>query len=476
MMRIRLACFALLFSLPLYAQDAIPPEQMQGMFRAELKELYKPDSARRYADAHALLEKYFALRSAGERKEVVAQLVESGVDANILGRLARIRQSWGALEPGVYYVNEKAGPHAVMYFLGVPPSYDRAKATPLFVKLGGAHAFLTEPKPTAEVVADLYSQWIREEMKLHPDALVMMPLLNLDELYGPSYAGMNTVYQPLLHVGSKVNVDPRRVYLFGHGMAGHATWNLALHYPTYLAAIAPLSGGANAPFQRVRMPALRNVYAVVWHDANDDLLKPELSRELVRLMRINNYDVDYEETKNVGHAPTDAIVERVYSKLRSRSRELYPKEVIHASNRPDSLFNRNDWVQVYQMINPGADQRLRLAHGTGMLTVSAGSYKIAATLAGANRIEIKTENVASFRLYLNDQMVDLSRPVQVYVNRKERFNAVMKAHVDEMLKDQLFLGRGWRYYTGVIDIELLAPSTRPSTRPTTRGRIEVIRE
>jgi hypothetical protein len=43
-----------------------------------------------------------------------------------------------------------------------------------------------------------------------------------------------------------------------------------------------------------------------------------------------------------------------------------------------------------------------------------------------------------------------------------------------MLKDQLFLGRGWRYYTAVVDLDLAPPpattttTTRPSTRPTTK--------
>jgi hypothetical protein len=41
-----------------------------------------------------------------------------------------------------------------------------------------------------------------------------------------------------------------------------------------------------------------------------------------------------------------------------------------------------------------------------------------------------------------------------------------------MLKDQLFLGRGWRYYTAVIDVDLAPPpTTQPTTRPS--GRIIV---
>jgi len=40
-----------------------------------------------------------------------------------------------------------------------------------------------------------------------------------------------------------VNIDPKQIYMLGHGMAGHATWNLAVHYPTFFAAINPLAAG-----------------------------------------------------------------------------------------------------------------------------------------------------------------------------------------------------------------------------------------
>ena len=80
---------------------------------------------------------------------------------------------------------------------------------------------------------------------------------------------MNTVMQPLLHAAGRANVDPTRVFLIGHSMSAHATWNLGLHYPTYFAAINPLAGAASGDWQRLRLPNLSNVLPVVWHDATD---------------------------------------------------------------------------------------------------------------------------------------------------------------------------------------------------------------
>ena len=68
-------------------------------------------------------------------------------------------------------------------------------------------------------------------------------------------------------------------------------------------------------------------------------------------------------------------------------------------------------------------------------------------------------------------MVDFDKPVTVMVNGKSRFSELVKQSTDEMLKDQIFLGRGWRYFTGIIDLDLTEPTSRPSTRPTTRAAI-----
>src|SRR5207245_450215 len=106
--------------------------------------------------------------------------------------------------------------HQVHYFLGVPKDYERTKPWPLVIKLPTADAFVNEPKANADQVTQIYTAWMKDELTKHPDALLIMPLLNLDELWGPSYAGMNNVIQPMLHAAGRANIDPARVYLLGH--------------------------------------------------------------------------------------------------------------------------------------------------------------------------------------------------------------------------------------------------------------------
>jgi len=455
------------------AQETIPPAQLREMYRRELGDRFDPAKLDALGSAHELIEQYFAFPTAAQRKAVLQQLEATGLDPNALGRVTRIRAHWPAMAGGgVFYINQRIGPYDVRYFLGVPKNYDRTRFWPLVIKLPGAAAFVTDPPPDAKRVVQIYSSWIQDELKDHGDAIVLMPLLNLDELYGPSYAGMNSVMQPLFDATNHVNIDPARIYMAGHSMAAHAAWNLALHYPTYFAAFDALAGTANADWQKIRFMNLRNVLPVAWVDRDDKLIKPVQVEAMIRTMHNLKIETIFEETKGLGHVPPPELVENQYRQMRQHVRDLYPQQVWLQGDRPDVIFNRSDWVQIYQAEDPGKERRLYFRHGTGHMTVVANSCSIKAEIQG-NQITVAADNVDSFRLYLNDQMIDFAQPVTVTVNRKVKFKGMLKASVVEMLKDQVFLGRGWRYYTGVIDIDLVDhPSTKPATRPTTgKGRI-----
>jgi hypothetical protein len=286
---------------------------------------------------------------------------------------------------------------------------------------------------------------------------------------------MNRVIQPMLHAAAKANVDPARVYLIGHSMSAHAAWNLALHYPTYFAAFNPLAGSASGDWQRLRLINLRNILPVVWHDANDEVIPVARSQTIVKALRGLKLDVEYDETKGVGHAPTPEIAEAAYRKLRDRRRELYPAQVWLQSNRPDSQFNRADWVQVYQPLRPGKERKL-LIRGGGEMQVYQNAFRVDAAVVAKNRIELKADNVAIMRLYLNDRLVDMTRPVTVLVNKKAKFEGMLTPSVEEMLNDQLFLGRGWRYFGAVVDLDLAeAPATtNPASRPSAPAPVKPV--
>jgi hypothetical protein len=450
------------------AADLIPQEAAETLYKTELGPLYHPADLPRLYAAHQLIEQYFSAATPADRKAALAQLSAAPIDAAVLGRICRIRLSWQNLAPGVYYINEPAGPYDAKYFLGVPPHYRREAAWPLVVKLPSATAFVADPPPLPGEVVQIYINWVKDELAAHPDAIVLIPLLNLGELYGPSYKGMNSVMQPIWNAADKVNIDPARVYLVGHSMGAHAAWNLALHYPTYIAAFNAMAGGAEAGWQRERMMNLRNVYPVVWADQQDQIVPITQSSELVSILRRFKIDVDYQLTANAGHVPPASLVESMYKKMRARARPLYPTRITLQSDRPDTIFNRIDWIQVYQPLDSGPDKIAQLEHGTGTMRFFENPFTLDATLK-ANHVDMTTANVDSMRLYFNDQMIDFSKPLVVTVNNRDRFRGLLALNIDEMMRDQLFLGRGWRYFTAVLDLELSAPPLPSLAKPAAPG-------
>jgi hypothetical protein len=450
---------------PKAPEELLTREVLEKLYTAEIPGYQVADFEKLYA-AHVLLEKYFLTDSAEDRQTITKLLVQSGADAAVLGRMCRIHLGWPALPGGPAYVNERIGPHDVQYFMGIPAGYDRGKAWPLVIRLIAANALIADPEhpPKPDDVVRMYAGWAAEEAKAHPDAVVVMPLLNLDEMYGPSYKGMNSVIQAMHHVTTKVNVDASRVYMVGHGMGAHATWNLSIHYPTYFAAINPLAGAASQDWQRIRLMNLRNTLPVVWHDTDDPIIKTGHATALVNILKNLKYEVVFEQTQKMGHVPSEAVAAKLYETMRGRTRELYPKQVNVRSSRPDPTFNRVDWVQLYQPLNAGQEISFFLRRGTGKILLNQNAFSCQAALTGPNKVEAKTDNVETMRVYLNDQMMDLTKPVTVIVNGKTRFEGMIKPSIEEMLKDQVFLGRGWRYFTAAIDVDLSPSSTKPTTR------------
>jgi hypothetical protein len=180
-------------------------------------------------------------------------------------------------------------------------------------------------------------------------------------------------------------------------------------------------------------------------------------------MRGQKLDVEYDETSGVGHTPTDAVADAAYAKTRARTRVLYPQQVWLQSNRPDTMFNRVDWVQVYQPLSAGPERRLLVRRGGGSMRVNQNKVRVDAAVVKPNRIEVKADNVAAMRIYLNDRMVDFAKPVTIVVNRKAKFEGMVTPSLEEMLNDQRFLGRGWRYFGAVIDLDL-RETPPPSTQ------------
>jgi len=124
------------------------------------------------------------------------------------------------------------------------------------------------------------------------------------------------------------STDPSRVYLTGHSMGGHGTWNLGANFPDRFAAIGPSAGwisfttyaggrgrGTNSPSPVERLLqraagtgdtlALARNYAsqgvYVLHGDADDNVPAREARRMKQELELFHHDFEYHEQVGAGH-------------------------------------------------------------------------------------------------------------------------------------------------------------------------------
>jgi predicted peptidase len=93
------------------------------------------------------------------------------------------------------------------------------------------------------------------------------------------------------------HVDRNRVYLTGLSMGGFGTWELAMAYPEYFAAIAPICGGGNPNL----VSQLKKIPVWVFHGKKDDAVPAYQSARMVDALKMINADVKYTLLPEGGH-------------------------------------------------------------------------------------------------------------------------------------------------------------------------------
>lgn len=98
-------------------------------------------------------------------------------------------------------------------------------------------------------------------------------------------------------VEKKYAVDKDRIYLTGLSMGGFGTWDLAIREPQRFAAIAPVCGRSD-PLQA---PRLGNLPVWVFHGAQDPVVNPKYSEEMVDALKDSGGDVKFTLYPDLGH-------------------------------------------------------------------------------------------------------------------------------------------------------------------------------
>lgn len=151
----------------------------------------------------------------------------------------------------------------VQYLINLPAGYEgkSGEVWPLLVFLHGSG----ERGDNLDLVK-VHGPLKHEEQIKDFNFIVLAPQCPANEDFDSE-----TLFSLIEQIVESYKVDKDRIYLTGLSMGGAATWDLAMLFPEYFAAIAPVCGyvNRNYPF---KAEALKNMPIWVFHGANDDIV------------------------------------------------------------------------------------------------------------------------------------------------------------------------------------------------------------
>ena len=307
------------------------------------------------------------------------------------------------------------------YGLFVPPAYDPEVAFPLVVCLHGAG-----------FTGDSYLE--RWATRLGESHILACPTSMAGTWW--TRPSEELVFATIKNVRAQYRIDPDRIYLTGMSNGGIGAWIIGMHHAPRFAAVAPMASGID----QVLFPFLENLRPTslyVIHGAKDRIMPVWLSRnvtnELARLGIAFTYrEHEWTHPHAGGHFFPRQELPALVEWLKKQRRDPYPRRltvVRDASHLTDFGWVRIDATDRIAMFSE------QLVDRHDDLIKNKVYAKLAADVRDENHIEVRTERVRRYTLFLNDAFVDFSRPVTVVTDGRTSFQGPVTPRIDTLLRD-----------------------------------------
>jgi hypothetical protein len=235
----------------------------------------------------------------------------------------------------------------------------------------------------------------------------------------------------------RYRINPDRVVSTGISLGSNFSIAYAAAHPQWLSAIVPVSTEGDS--RELLLRNLKNVPVYVLEGAKDRNIRaivgPRALRDIVSSF---GYDLTYREFGDRAHEGFQEHYGDVLRWLDARPRQVYPREVLrvpHAGIVPPS--RRMHWIE--------ADTRQAL-------------FK--AAVAGPSRIDVTARWARTLKLYLHDRLLDLDRPVEVWVNGIKAFAGVVPRSIPTALEQSALLKDERCIYAAIVTVRV--PAAGPS--------------
>lgn len=243
------------------------------------------------------------------------------------------------------------------------------------------------------------------------------------------------VLATIRHVRQRYHVDPDRIFLTGMSNGGIGAWLIGTHHAPLFAGLAPMAGGLDD----VLMPFvanLRNTPVYIIHGAKDQVMPAELSRSIVRELAMLGYPYIYREHQGEhpvagGHYFPREELPALVTWLDAQRRDPLPAKLTLV--REASRFQPFGWVRL-DVTDPIAAFSDDLIDKRDERIKQREYARLEATIVSANRIEVNTERIQRYSLFLNDRLIDPAKPVTIVTNGRVSFEGTLAASLETLLR------------------------------------------
>lgn len=236
-------------------------------------------------------------------------------------------------------------------------------------------------------------------------------------------------------VQRRYHVDPDRIFLTGMSNGGIGTWLIGMHQAPTFAGIAPMAGGLD----EVLLPFLANLQSTpvyMIHGAKDQVMPVESSRIISRELAGLGYPHIYREHQREhpmagGHFFPREELPALVSWFDAQRRNPFPATIRLV--REASHFQAFGWARIdaTDEIAVFSDD-LITKHDE--LTKHKQYAKLEASIVSTNRIEVATKRVRRYSLFLNEHLVDSTKPITVLTNGQVAFEGLVTPKVEILLR------------------------------------------
>ena len=315
----------------------------------------------------------------------------------------------------------RLGGRAFYYGLYVPDSYRPDKAYGLVICLHGAG-----------FTGDTYLE--RWQTRLGEGYILACPTLPMGNWW--TRTAEDLVLATMRAVEAHYHIDPNRVFLTGMSNGGIGAYLIGAHHASRFAAVVPMAAGLDD----ILMPFLENFRQTplyIIHGRQDQVMPVPLSRAIDEALTELGYLHVYREHDRIhpmagGHFFPREELPDLIAWLADRHRNPYPKKLTVVRDASHLLpFN---WVRI--------DATDRIAEFSENLidrrdkAIATKRYaRLEAEVVGPNKIEVHTRRIRRYTLYLNDTLVDFSRPVTIMTNGNVTYKGTVAPSTKTLLRE-----------------------------------------